>query len=148
MNRYESIFICNPQLAAEQVNDQLEKIKAVIKRGNGEIISVDNWGKRQLAYPLKGYREGCYIYLQLNLPPQLVSELNNYYLVSENILRHLTIRINEKHLKYIIPHPDAVLTLIKEKDKESELGDKSVEAKAEETKKEEEGDGAKAVAVE
>ncbi len=92
MNKYESTFICKPQLSNEELNELVEKIRTFITRQKGVILGIDNWGKKKFAYTIKRCKEGHYVFMQLSLPSETVKELHNYYQVNENIIRYLTVR--------------------------------------------------------
>ncbi|HUL20804.1 MAG TPA: 30S ribosomal protein S6, partial [Thermodesulfobacteriota bacterium] len=53
MRKYETIFILDPDLEEEQATSTVEKIKGIITQANGEILKVEDWGKRKLAYDVK-----------------------------------------------------------------------------------------------
>ena len=59
------------------------------------ITKVDNWGRRRLAYPIQEFREGYYIFIEMNFPTQRVGELEYNLKFSDQIIRHLVIRLDE-----------------------------------------------------
>ncbi len=103
MNIYESIFICPGDISQEKVESTLEKVKGVITKSEGNITSAELWGRRRLSYPIKRHRDGFYVYLVFNAPPQSMSSLNHYYRVTDTVLRGLTIKVDPKNVDKIKP---------------------------------------------
>ena len=61
-NKYETIFIVNPELGEEKINEIVEKFKSLIS-ANGELTNVDVWGKKRLAYEINDLTEGYYVFI-------------------------------------------------------------------------------------
>jgi len=96
MRPYELLFIVKPDLDEEKTEAVLEKFTALIEKEGGEIIKVDKWGKRKLAYEIdKKWREGFYILVHFNGEPAVASELDRVMKISDEIIRHLITRIGE-----------------------------------------------------
>lgn len=91
MKNYETIFISKADLTVEKIQSLIEKISSVIKQ-NGEIISVNDWGKRRLAYTISGYKEGNYVYIEFKADTKVIKELDKVYRFTEDILRFLTVK--------------------------------------------------------
>lgn len=90
---YESIFISPVELASNKLDDYVEKIKSLITKAGGEILAVEKWGRRRLAYPIRRHREGFYIFLKFKSPSVVLAELNQFYRVSEEVvIRQLTVK--------------------------------------------------------
>ena len=92
MNRYETIYVCSPALPADDVSAIADKVKSIITRAEGRVITFDNWGKRKFAYPVSGQREGVYVFIDFMAPSGLISEIENFYRTNEGIFRFLTVR--------------------------------------------------------
>jgi small subunit ribosomal protein S6 len=99
MPTYETIFVCPPDLSAEELEELVKKFEKIISQGQGEIISCDKLGRRKLAYELKGYKEGFMYCLIFNSPPNLIPELENNYRVTDKVIRHLIVKLDRKKLK-------------------------------------------------
>lgn len=96
MKRYESIFILDPDLDEAAAQSAIEKIKGVITQGNGEILRVEDWGKRKLAYEVKKKSKGHYILIHFSGTPALLSELERNYRVMDAVIKFQSIRLDER----------------------------------------------------
>jgi len=86
---YEIGFILNPEVSEEQTRTILERIEQIVARYDGQMIKVNQWGRRRLAYPIEHHRDGFYVFIDTILTPETVSELDRTLKVSEEVLRHL-----------------------------------------------------------
>ncbi len=93
MRNYELAFIIRPTVAEEGVTGVVEQVSQLVKTGNGEVTSVDVWGRRTLAYPIDKYREGTYVLCQIKLPPAAMVELERNLKLSEEIIRYLLVKV-------------------------------------------------------
>ncbi len=94
--KYESIFILDPDLEEGVAQSAIEKIKGVITQGNGEILKVEDWGKRKLAYEVKKKSKGHYILIHFSGTPALLSELERNYRVMDAVIKFQSIRLDDK----------------------------------------------------
>jgi small subunit ribosomal protein S6 len=92
MAEYEMVFIVQPEMEEEPRNALVEKITQTISDLKGTVQKVDPWGKRRLAYPIKTYREGFYVLVQMDMPPSAVRPLERAVKLMEDIIRHLIVR--------------------------------------------------------
>ena len=95
MRSYELGFILHPDVEQADVTQAVEKVRNYITAIGGEVTSVDVWGRRQLAYPIRKQREGTYVFLQTQINPQAVGELERNLKLDEEILRYLLVRLDE-----------------------------------------------------
>jgi len=95
MRKYEIIFIAQPDLDEENLNSVVEKIKGWIADGKGEVVSVDNWGKRRMAYRIRKQRDGQYVLITANLEPAAVKELSQNMRFVESIMRSMITVVEE-----------------------------------------------------
>lgn len=91
MNRYELTMILNPAIEEEGINRILDKVVSTLSKDGGELIETNRWGLRRLAYPIRSQKKGYYIVLRLHLTPPLISELERYLKLSDDILRFMFI---------------------------------------------------------
>jgi small subunit ribosomal protein S6 len=96
MRKYETIFILDPDLEEEQVQPALEKIKGIITQGNGEILKVEDWGKRKLAYVVKKKPRGHYFLIHFTGIPALLSELERNFRVMDIVIKFQSVRLDER----------------------------------------------------
>ena len=78
MNKYESIIIVNPKLNEKQQNEIENKYKKIINK-NGNVISIENIGKKRLAYEVKKNKEGIYIEINFTSEASFIAELERQY---------------------------------------------------------------------
>jgi len=86
---YELGFILNPEVSEEQTRAILERIEQIVRNHDGQVVKVNQWGRRRLAYPIQHHRDGYYIFIDMILTPETVFELDRTLKVSEEVLRHL-----------------------------------------------------------
>ncbi len=86
---YELGVIINPEVGDEQARAIVERVQHVINVNGGQVVRVNAWGRRRLAYPIEHHRDGLYFFYDLILEPQSVAEIERDLRVNENIIRHL-----------------------------------------------------------
>lgn len=91
MNKYESIIIVNPKLNEKQQNEIENKYKKIINK-NGNVISIENIGKKKLAYEVKKNKEGIYIEINFTSEASFIAELKRQYKIDENVIKFIVIR--------------------------------------------------------
>ena len=95
MNKYESVLIARQDLGASQVNTLVDELKNVISAQGGEVVRVDNWGLKNLAYRIKKNRKGHYVILNIAAPAAAIAEYERVMRVNEDIIRYMTIKVEE-----------------------------------------------------
>ncbi len=98
MNIYENVVIVNPSLSEEDLKSALEKISEQITKSGGEVLKIENWGKRKLAYELNKQRMGFYVMILFKSPTALIKELEYYYKVFDPIMKYMIIRLSKKQI--------------------------------------------------
>ena len=93
---YELGFILDPEVNEEQSNAIIERIQQIVNNHDGEVVRVSQWGRRRLAYPIRHKRDGFYVFFDMILTPETVSELDRNMRVTEEVLRHIIIRRDPK----------------------------------------------------
>jgi small subunit ribosomal protein S6 len=96
MRKYEVIFILDPDLEEEQAQTAIEKVKGIITQTNGEILKVEDWGKRKLAYEVKKKSKGHYILIHFSGTPTLLSELERNFRVMDAVIKFQSVRLDER----------------------------------------------------
>jgi small subunit ribosomal protein S6 len=92
VNEYELMYVLHPRLTAEEIEAAVERISALVTEPGGEIISVDQWGRRRLAYPIDRNLEGYYVLSTFKAPGTVAGPIEAQLNLSEDVLRHLLIR--------------------------------------------------------
>ncbi len=95
MNNYEVMFIIEAALDDEKKQAAIEMVKQVIST-DGEIVKVDVWGNRKLAYPINKKNDGYYVVATFTANPELPKELDRRLKISDSIIRHIIINKDEK----------------------------------------------------
>ncbi len=98
---YESAVIINAALEEDQIQSIISHIKELISSNDGEITDIEDWGRKRLAYMIKKSKIGYYIIFQFNAYPQIISTLEKFYKLDENILRYLSIKLTKNALEQI-----------------------------------------------
>ena len=99
MLQYETIFVTEPTLTEEEVDELIKGYEALLTSAKGKVLKTEKWGKRRLAYPITRREEGIYVLMVVECPPQMVKEIERRYRMNDRILRHLTVRVeNEAQL--------------------------------------------------
>ena len=94
MTNYESVLIARQDLGASQVNDIVDNLSNVIKNQGGEVVRVDNWGLKNLAYRIKKNRKGHYVLLNISAPATAISEFERVMRINEDIIRYMTVKVD------------------------------------------------------
>ncbi|CUT02182.1 30S ribosomal protein S6 [Candidatus Kryptobacter tengchongensis] len=96
---YETTFLINASLDDPIIEQIIKKYENFIKEKGGEIILMERWGRRRLAYPINKKNSAFYVYFEYFAPPTIVSELERAFQLDENIMRYLTVVVTKKALK-------------------------------------------------
>lgn len=91
MTKYETTFILEPGLDETRVNDEIKKVSGWIRDMGGEVLDVQRWGKRRLAYEIHKKRDGIYTLVLFQGPGPVVKELERRLKLNESVLRTLTV---------------------------------------------------------
>ena len=95
MNKYELGVIIRADLDEEAYRGELDRVKGFIDRFGGSIEKIDDWGRCKLAYPIQKLTEGMYTFLTYSSNGATPKEIESRLRLSENVLRFLTVRIDE-----------------------------------------------------
>ena len=95
MNNYELIYIIDATVEEAARKELIEKFNGIITANNGEVVKVEEWGKRRLAYPINDMTEGYYVLMTCECKPELPAELDRVFKITEGILRSLITCVEE-----------------------------------------------------
>ena len=95
MANYEGVLIARQDLGASQVNDLVANLSEVIKKEGGEVVKVDNWGLKNLAYRIKKNRKGYYVLLNIVAPANAISEYERMMRLNEDVIRYMTVKVEK-----------------------------------------------------
>jgi small subunit ribosomal protein S6 len=96
MPLYEVMFIVQPDLEGEALEGAISRVKELMERENGEIVSLKKMGKRKMAYEIKDFKEGFYVIVNLQASREVVPALDHFFKVNEGYLRYIVIRLEEE----------------------------------------------------
>lgn len=96
MKEYELACILRPELEQGKIDSTVEELKRVIKGLGGEVTNVNAWGLRRFAYPIRKKKEGYYVFLNLQLPPEAVKNLDHTLKFNESVLRYMIVKTSEE----------------------------------------------------
>ena len=93
---YELVVILSPEIGDDVVGASIERLvqQGVSSRG-GEVVELNHWGRRRLAYPISRHMEGNYVVSQVKLDPGTVPDLEGSLRISEEVIRHMIIKAGE-----------------------------------------------------
>lgn len=91
--RYETLLLFSPELAADNRQTLLDTFGSVIANQGGEMVEVDDWGVRQLAYPVKKQVRGHYVRLEYFLPGSAVAELERNIRIADGVFKFVTVKL-------------------------------------------------------
>jgi small subunit ribosomal protein S6 len=91
LREYETVIVLDPALDESRVNQEIDTVTNVITQGGGEVLEVQRWGRRRLAYEIRKKREGVYSLVRYKSERTVLDELNRRFLINESLLRHLTV---------------------------------------------------------
>jgi small subunit ribosomal protein S6 len=95
MAYYENVFIARQEISAAQVDALSDQFTAVLSENGGGVKKKEYWGLKTLAYRIKKNRKGHYVLLNIDAPPAAVHEMERQMRINEDILRFLTVRVDE-----------------------------------------------------
>lgn len=91
INKYESIFIINSDLGEDNIKALVEKFKNLLET-SAQLESIDEWGKRRLAYPIQDRNEGYYVLANFSAETEFPRELDRIFKITEGIMKHIIIK--------------------------------------------------------
>ena len=100
MNHYEAVFILTPVLSDVQMKEAVEKFKSLLEQEGAEIVNVENWGLRKLAYPIQKKSTGFYNLIEFNAESPIVDKLEIQFRRDERVLRFLSFRLDKYAYEY------------------------------------------------
>ena len=101
MNCYEHTFITKSDLSESQSKKIVEKYENIIKKNNGKIIKLENWGLRILSFKIKNNKKGFYYHIKIEGDGNTINELEKEESIDEMLLRFLTIKVKKHDLETV-----------------------------------------------
>ena len=100
IKQYETVFIATPVLSDAQMKEAVAKYVNLIKDNGGEIVYEEDWGLKQLAYPIQHKTSGFYYLIEFKADPEFVATLETQYHRDERIIRYLTVALDKNAVAY------------------------------------------------
>ena len=100
VNQYETVFIATPVLSEAQMKEAVAKYTQLIRDNGGEVVYEEDWGLRQLAYPIQHKTTGFYYLIEFKADAQFVATLETQYHRDERIIRFLTVALDKDAVAY------------------------------------------------
>jgi len=94
--KYELVYVVSPEASDDQVTDLHNQVEAIVQRIGGSIEKTENWGRRRLAYEIGRHKEGTYVLEVLHGTGELMKEIDRRLKVTDLIIRHLVVRVDEE----------------------------------------------------
>lgn len=92
MNKYELAVVVNAKIEDDARAEVIEKVKALVARFGGNVVDVDEWGKKRLAYEIQKMKEGYYYFIHFESDSTVPSEIEQRIRIMDNVMRYLCIR--------------------------------------------------------
>jgi small subunit ribosomal protein S6 len=102
---YDVLIIADPRLTEEEIAQLSGRLQESLVGLGGEVLAIENWGKRRLVFELRKQREGSYVLLQIKATPQVVREYERQLRLNESVLRFMTTRVVERRAQHAPGEP-------------------------------------------
>ncbi len=96
MRKFETLLLLSPELAADMREGLVASFTAIIEREQGKIVTVDNWGMRDLAYPVRKHMRGYYVRLEYVAPGTVVAELERNIRITDGVYKFVTVKLADE----------------------------------------------------
>lgn len=98
MKKYELLFLIDSSIENQEIEGVVAKFNDLIKANGGNIVEVNNWGKRKTAYEVNKKREGFYSLINFEAPAELIKELERVLRIDEMVMKFLVVKVDEKKI--------------------------------------------------
>ena len=99
MKTYEALYIVSPEVEEDGIQTVVSEVEGLVTTSGGSIVRSEIWGKRKLAYEVNKHTEGNYVLLRFTAAPDFNQRLENYFKLSETVIRYLVLNFDEKTLR-------------------------------------------------
>jgi small subunit ribosomal protein S6 len=93
IRKYETLLLFSPDLTSEERQELLDTLSKVVTTYSGKVLTIDDWGMRELAYPVKKHTRGQYVRLEYGASGDCVSELERKIRIADGILKFMTVQL-------------------------------------------------------
>ncbi|MBC7586334.1 30S ribosomal protein S6 [Tardiphaga sp. vice154] len=95
MALYEHVFLARQDASAQQVEDLTAQMTAIVEGTGGKVVKMENWGVRSLTYRMNKNRKAHFVLMNIDAPSAAITEIERQERISEDVIRYLTIRVEE-----------------------------------------------------
>lgn len=95
---YDFLYIVQPNVTDEEFDTILADVVSRIESNGGKVLKSAIWGKKQLAYPIKKYRQGIYVNLFYEAPTTVPKQIENFLALKDDVLRQMTVKMLKKDI--------------------------------------------------
>jgi len=100
MNHYETVFILNPVLSDQQIEETVKKFEDYLKKNGGKMVSKENWGLKKLAYPIQNKKSGFYHLFEFTAPGEAIGGYELEFRRDERVMRFLTVKLDKHAIEW------------------------------------------------
>lgn len=98
-SKYEVVFIVRPDAGEDIIKGIVQKAKEIVESLHGEVVKIEEWGKRRMAYHIKKYSEGYYVFMNISANPEISKEMDRILSLHEDVIRHQIIKEIKKTIR-------------------------------------------------
>jgi len=95
MPLYEHVFLARQDASPQQVEELTTQMTGIVEQAGGKVVKTENWGVRSLTYRMNKNRKAHFVLLNIDAPSSAVSEIERQERISEDVIRYLTVRVDE-----------------------------------------------------
>jgi small subunit ribosomal protein S6 len=95
LRKYEVVYVIRPDLDEEGTTAVIDRFTDLVTTQGGEVVKIDKWGKRRLAFEVKDFRDGFYVVMHMDAEPKVADELDRVFKISDSIIRFIIVREDE-----------------------------------------------------
>ena len=139
MRTYESIFIVHPEVVGDDQLAIIDKYKTILSDQGAEVLKVENWGTRTLAYQVKKQSKGCYVLMIFDAEPKVIAEFERRMRIDEMVIKFQTVLLENGYQAPVVAEVEAEKTVEADVEEAAEATEEqaaATEAEAEETTEE------------
>jgi len=107
MRTYESIFIVHPEVVGDDQTAIIDKYKTILSDQGAEVLKVENWGVRTLAYQVKKQSKGCYVLMIFDAEPKVIAEFERRMRIDEMVIKFQTVVLENGYQAPVVAEPAA-----------------------------------------
>ncbi len=103
MNYYETLYVVEPTLNEEELKSLMSEFEEYLKSEGAEVLKSELWGKKNLAYPIKKFKQAYYVLMHYRAKPSAPKLLENRFRIKDPVLRHMTVHMLKKDIEQYKP---------------------------------------------